>query len=86
MAERAIVSIHTTPETRERLDRLAHATKRTKSFLANEALEQYLALQEWQIAEIEQGLEEAKRCEFVSDEEMHRWFEEISAAGKQDGR
>lgn len=85
MAERAVVSIHTTPETRERLDRLASATKRSKSFLANEALEQYLALQEWQIAEIEQGLEEAKRGQFASDEEMRRWFEEIGAAGKPVG-
>lgn len=85
MAERAVVSIHTTPETRERLDRLASATKRSKSFLANEALEQYLALQEWQIAEIEQGLEEAKRGEFASDEEMRRWFEEIGAPGKPVG-
>lgn len=57
-----------------RLDRLTKATGRTKSFLAVEALEAYISLQAWQIAEVKAGIEEADRGEFATDEEMNAIF------------
>lgn len=41
-SKRSVLSINTTPEMRDRLDKLAQQTRRSKSFLANEAIEYYL--------------------------------------------
>lgn len=54
MAERSVISVHTKPEVSERLSRLATATQRSKSFLANEAIERYLAAEEQFLATIDQ--------------------------------
>ena len=45
----------------ERLARLARATSRSRSFLAAEAIEEYLAVQEWQVEAIAEGIEAADR-------------------------
>lgn len=60
MPARATVTFHTTPETKARLERLAAATRRSKSFLSNEALERYLAEEEAFIASVERGLADAE--------------------------
>lgn len=77
---RAVISVHTKPETKQKLDSLARATNRTKSTLANEALEQYVAQQEWLIKEIEKGVVAADRGELVDDAEVERWLRSIGAA------
>jgi predicted transcriptional regulator len=43
----------------DRLDALASSTKRSKSSLAAEAVEAYLAAQDWQIATISEAVEAA---------------------------
>ena len=57
-------------EMKERLDKLAEATHRSKSWLAGEALRQYIDLESWQIGEIQQALEEADANDFASDAEL----------------
>ena len=81
MAERAVLSVHTRPETKRKLEALARATKRTKSALANEALEQYVSHQEWLIREIERGVAAADARELVEDAEVEAWFRSIGATG-----
>jgi predicted transcriptional regulator len=81
MAERAVLSVHTRPETKRKLEALARATKRTKSALANEALEQYVSHQEWLIREIERGVAAADAGELVEDAEVEAWFRSIGATG-----
>ena len=80
MADRAVLSVHTKPETRKRLEMLATAQGRTKSSLANEALEQYVSHQEWLVKEIEKGVVAADRGELVDDDAMEAWFRSIGAA------
>jgi RHH-type transcriptional regulator, rel operon repressor / antitoxin RelB len=53
-----------------RLDRLAKSTQRTKSFLAAEAIREFLESNEWQIAEIRAALKEADAGDFASDEDV----------------
>jgi RHH-type transcriptional regulator, rel operon repressor / antitoxin RelB len=79
MADRAVLSVHTKPETRERLEALARVHGRSKSALANEAIEQYLAHQEWLIQEIGKGVEAADRGELIPDDAMETWFRSIGA-------
>jgi RHH-type rel operon transcriptional repressor/antitoxin RelB len=57
---------------RNRLDKLAKSTKRSRSFLAAEAIRDYLALNDWQIEEIQKGIAEANCGEFASPAEVAR--------------
>ncbi len=53
-----------------RLDRLADSTSRSKSFLASEAIREFIENNEWQIAEIQSALNEADSGDFASDAEV----------------
>jgi predicted transcriptional regulator len=77
MARRAVLSVHTKPETGDKVEALARATSRTKSALANEALEQYVAHQECLIREIEKGAAAADRGELIEDDDVEAWFRSI---------
>jgi RHH-type transcriptional regulator, rel operon repressor / antitoxin RelB len=55
---------------KDQLDKLADATQRSRSYLAGEAIRQYLDLEAWQIGEIQLALQEADANDFASDEEL----------------
>lgn len=80
MAERSVISVHTDPETRERLERLAKATRRSKSFLANEAITRFLDQEEWMIAEIEAGLADKVAGRVVTHEAVTDWAASLGTA------
>jgi predicted transcriptional regulator len=56
---RSVISVHTKPETSKRLDELAIITRRSKSFLANEAIERYLQAEEAFVMSVKRGLADA---------------------------
>jgi predicted transcriptional regulator len=58
--------------TAEKLEKLARKVDRSRAYVAAEAIEDYVARQEWQLAEIEAGLAEAEQGEFASDDELAR--------------
>jgi RHH-type transcriptional regulator, rel operon repressor / antitoxin RelB len=53
------LTVRVPTEMKEQLDHLAEATHGSKSYLAREAIRQYLALELWQVGEIKQALNEA---------------------------
>ena len=57
-------------DVKDRLDRLAQATHRSKSFLASEAIREFVETNEWQIGEIQAGLIEAEVGEFASEHDV----------------
>ncbi|ESY65604.1 CopG family ribbon-helix-helix protein [Mesorhizobium sp. B283B1A] len=57
-------------DTANRLDQLAEKLDRSRSYMAAQAIEDFVARQEWQLAEIEAGLAEAERGEFANDQEL----------------
>ena len=61
------------------LDQLASATMRSKTFLATEALKNYLEAESWQIQDIRQGLVEADAGDFASDAEVNAVFAKYGA-------
>jgi len=69
MKKGALVSLRIEEDLADRLNRLATATGRTKSFIASQAILDYLALQEWQIAAIQDGISAADRGELVEHDE-----------------
>jgi RHH-type transcriptional regulator, rel operon repressor / antitoxin RelB len=62
------MTIRLEPELKQRLDQLAEAMQRSKSFLATQALRDYVELNEWQIQEIKAAIKEADDADFASDQ------------------
>ena len=60
---------------KERLEKLSEATQRSKSFLAAEAIKDFVELNEWQVEEIRLAIKEADSEEFASDQEVHNFFD-----------
>jgi predicted transcriptional regulator len=69
-----VMTVRLPSQIKERLERLAKARSRSKSWLTVEAITRYLEFDEWQTQEICQALEEAERGEFASPEEVQRVF------------
>lgn len=69
------MTIRLDDDLKEKLERLAAATRRSKSFLASEALREFIELNEWQVQEIELAIQEADAGEFAGDEQVRKNFE-----------
>ena len=70
----ATVSTKLDPEVATKLDLLAKATARSKSYLVAEAVEAYVEEQAWQIEAIREGIKEADKGHFATDEEVKKTF------------
>ena len=55
---------------KQRLDRLAKSTQRTKSFLAAEAIRECVANNAWQLAEIRAALRKSDAGNFARDKQV----------------
>ena len=64
------ITVRLEDDVKHRLDVLAEATQRSKSFLAAEAIRTYVENNEWQVAEIQVAQEEADAGDFASDEDV----------------
>jgi predicted transcriptional regulator len=64
------LSVRVEPEVKARLDALADATQRSRSFLAAEAIREYVEINEWQLQEIQNAVAEADAGDFASDDEL----------------
>ena len=53
-----------------KLDKIAALSDRSRAYLAAQAIEDYVAREEWQLVEIQAGLAEADRREFGTPEEL----------------
>lgn len=76
MPKSAMMTIRLAPETREKLDALARDTKRSRSYLASEAIESFVNLNAWQVAHIKQALaEDEQGGPGVPHDEVVAWME-----------
>ena len=64
------MTIRIEDQIKDRLDRLAESTQRSRSFLAAEAIREFVENNEWQIAEIRAALKEANVGDFASDKDV----------------
>ncbi len=62
------------------LDELAHKTDRSRNWLVARAIEDYVALNAWQIGKIEAGLAAAERGDFATDDDVARIKRKFSAS------
>ena len=69
MNETILVSTRITAEVADRLNALAKSTHRSKSFLAVQAIEEFLNVQEWHVEAIKEGMAAAKKGDVKSHEQ-----------------
>ena len=77
MQKAAAINLRIEPEIKDRLEKLAKATRRSKSFLVGDALETYLDVNEWQIRGIIEAVQEADspNAEWTSHEDLKAKWE-----------
>lgn len=68
------LSIRIDPKTKKRLDALSKRSKRSKSFLAAEAIAAYVDSEEWQLGEVLAGIAELDSGQEVSHEKVVKWL------------
>lgn len=69
-----VISLRVSDEMKERLDQLAAATRRPRSFLAEEALAEYLDRHGWQVAAIDEAVQAAGDGQFATHEAVSDWL------------
>ena len=70
--ENPVISLRMPNDLYNKLEQIVAATKRSRSDLLLNWVEQAIALEEWQIQEIEAGLKEADSGLFASQETVDR--------------
>jgi RHH-type transcriptional regulator, rel operon repressor / antitoxin RelB len=73
----AVVTVRLDTHLKAKLEALARSTKRSKSFLAAEAIAAYVDLNAWQIAEIEAGIAELDGGKIVSQQEAAERYNQL---------
>ena len=74
MANSNILTLRVDAKLKKKLDKLAKTTQRSRSFLAAEAIREYVALNEWQIEEIKKAIQQADAGDFATDAEVEEMF------------
>jgi predicted transcriptional regulator len=67
-------TVRVNPVAKKRLERLAKDTGRSRSFLAAEAINEYLDLNEWQVSGIKQAIASLDRGEGVPHQQVKDWI------------
>jgi len=75
-----ILSIRIDANTKKKLDALSRRSKRSKSFLAAEAITAYVDAEAWQLGEIRAGLIDLDAGKTVSHDRVAKW---LSSWGKR---
>jgi predicted transcriptional regulator len=70
-------TVRTESDIVHRLDFLADTLDRSRNYLVNQALKEYLDQHAWQIEKISQGIAAAKRGELVDHEIVMKEMEEL---------
>ena len=71
-----LVSVRIKSDVAIRLENLARSMDHSKSYLAAEAIEEYLDIHEWQLDAINLGIHAADKGEVLSLEEVKRHLEQ----------
>jgi RHH-type transcriptional regulator, rel operon repressor / antitoxin RelB len=72
MPESSVLTLRLDSRLKKQLERLSKAMNRTRSFVASEAIREYVELNEWQIEQVKQALVEADSGDFASDANVAR--------------
>jgi predicted transcriptional regulator len=68
------LSIRVDAGTKKRLDALSKLSKRSKSFLAAEAIAAYVESKGWQLGDLQAGMAKLDSAQEVSHEKVSKWL------------
>lgn len=83
MGHSTTLTIRIDQNMKDRLETEAKRQKRSKSFLAVTALDEYLSVQEWQEQRIRDAMAAADRGELVSNEKVRAWVESLGTKNER---
>jgi predicted transcriptional regulator len=78
MPESSVLTLRLDAKLKKKLGRLSKSMHRSRSFVAAQAIQEYVSINEWQIAEIKKGLLEADRGDFASDKEVQQTISRLT--------
>lgn len=77
MSETTLISVRVPEAVAKRLAALAEATDRSKSYMAAQAIEEFLVLHEWQVKAIRKGIADADAGKLAGHKEalkiLNKW-------------
>ena len=76
-----LISVSVPADVARRLTTLAETTDRSTSYVAAQAIEEFLTLQEWQVKAIRQGLAEAEAGKLVGHKEAMKRLKKWKSRG-----
>jgi len=77
MGDSTVLSVRIDKSVKERLAKLAESMKRSQSFVAAEAIEEFVNVQEWQIAGIHAALTSLERGDGIAHDDVKAWAEAL---------
>lgn len=77
------IAIRVSPGLIQELDRLAKAVNRSRAWLGEEAIRQYVQVQRWHLGEIAAGMEDLKAGRVISHEKMDAWLRSWGKRGEK---
>ena len=72
MPESSVLTLRLDAKLKNKLDRLSKSMNRSRSFVAAQAIQEYVSVNEWQINEIKKGLAEADAGDFATEEQVQQ--------------
>lgn len=75
------VSVRLQPELNDQVAAIASSLDRSKSWVIEQAIKDYVALQAWQLAAIDEGLHAANEGRVVAHEDVSAW---VRSWGRRD--
>lgn len=76
---KTVLSVRVPEELKDQLDFLAKATRRSKAFLAEEAIADYIKRNAWKAKELQEALSEADKGVFISQDAMETWVDSLGS-------
>jgi predicted transcriptional regulator len=78
MSESSVLTLRLDAKLKSQLDRLSKSMNRSRSFVAAQAIQEFVTVNEWQIGEIKRALVEADQGDFASDKEMQQTIRRLT--------
>ncbi len=72
MPESSVLTLRLDTKLKNQLDRLSKSMNRSRSFVAAQAIQEYVSVNEWQIAEIKKAIASADRGEFATEKQVQQ--------------
>jgi RHH-type transcriptional regulator, rel operon repressor / antitoxin RelB len=81
MSESSVLTLRLNAKLKSKIDRLSKSMQRSRSFVAAQAIQEFISVNEWQINEVKKGLAEVNAGDFASDKVMQQTIRRLTRRG-----